>query len=300
MWPLIVICLLLCIIAGFFMWILDTWKNKDDFPRPFFAGMMEGFWWGFVSMTTVGFGDRTPKSLPGRVFAVVWILIGVTVISIFVGTLASEIMQLKKPETPELKGKTVGALEDRLFESLIIAQHGGILKEIAFNNTISGITDLVIQLKKKTIDGFLVTKPTYHYYCMTIKDNSRYKQYDTKVELTTTVKDFTKDQLFSGILVNESDINTFFRRYYESNWVQIQGCFNYELNSKVNKFTVRNRFPMDTLFVPFLGGTLVFVAAIAVFGIIYEVQRKKRYISSIMTSTAEVIAATSNPTSRPR
>ena len=32
----------------------DTRKNKDEFPVSFIQGSWEGFWWAFVSMTTVG------------------------------------------------------------------------------------------------------------------------------------------------------------------------------------------------------------------------------------------------------
>ena len=54
MWPLLCIGLVLALIAGFFVWILDTWHNQDEFPRPFLIGVFEGFWWSFISMTTVG------------------------------------------------------------------------------------------------------------------------------------------------------------------------------------------------------------------------------------------------------
>ena len=33
--------------------------NKEEFPRPFLLGWFEGFWWSFVSMTTVGKGPST-------------------------------------------------------------------------------------------------------------------------------------------------------------------------------------------------------------------------------------------------
>jgi len=39
----------------FFIFIgQDTWYNKSQFPRTFPRGPFEGFWWAYVSMTTVG------------------------------------------------------------------------------------------------------------------------------------------------------------------------------------------------------------------------------------------------------
>jgi len=30
------------------------WSNREQYPRGFPEGLMEGFWWAYVSMTTVG------------------------------------------------------------------------------------------------------------------------------------------------------------------------------------------------------------------------------------------------------
>lgn len=55
MWPLIVVCLLLASLSGFICWAMETWNNRDEFPRSFLVGWLEGFWWSFITMTTVLF-----------------------------------------------------------------------------------------------------------------------------------------------------------------------------------------------------------------------------------------------------
>ena len=42
LWPLLVISLLLAVVAGFPIWCLDTYFNKEEFPRSFFIGLFEG------------------------------------------------------------------------------------------------------------------------------------------------------------------------------------------------------------------------------------------------------------------
>ena len=32
----------------------EKWMNSDNFPPLFTKGVWEGFWWAFISMTTVG------------------------------------------------------------------------------------------------------------------------------------------------------------------------------------------------------------------------------------------------------
>jgi voltage-gated potassium channel len=49
----------------------------------------DAIWWAFVTITTVGYGDFTPVTVVGRVFAVGLMLSGVAVLGISTATLAS-------------------------------------------------------------------------------------------------------------------------------------------------------------------------------------------------------------------
>ena len=42
LWPLLAMCIFMSIIAGFIGWLLDTWNNSEEFPRPFLRGWFEG------------------------------------------------------------------------------------------------------------------------------------------------------------------------------------------------------------------------------------------------------------------
>ncbi|KXJ05953.1 hypothetical protein AC249_AIPGENE25317 [Exaiptasia diaphana] len=46
--------LILTGIAGICIWCLDRRRNPDNFPTPFIPGAWNGFWWAFVTMSTVG------------------------------------------------------------------------------------------------------------------------------------------------------------------------------------------------------------------------------------------------------
>ncbi|XP_068753162.1 uncharacterized protein [Montipora capricornis] len=82
-WPLVVFSLVAALLSGIIIWFLDHTSNPEDFPPPFLQGSWEGFWWALGTLTTMGYGDRSPKSPLGRVFCILCIIAGVIIVSIF-------------------------------------------------------------------------------------------------------------------------------------------------------------------------------------------------------------------------
>jgi voltage-gated potassium channel len=54
-----------------------------------FATVGDAFWWGIVTLTTVGYGDIVPKTTAGRLCGVVIMFTGIAVLGILAGSLAS-------------------------------------------------------------------------------------------------------------------------------------------------------------------------------------------------------------------
>lgn len=93
-WPIMCFLLMGAAVSGVIVWALDCYCNPAQFPVNFFKGSWDGFWWACVSMTTVGYGDRAPKSLSARIFAFIWVLTGVVTIAGFNGSITAQLTGL--------------------------------------------------------------------------------------------------------------------------------------------------------------------------------------------------------------
>lgn len=289
LWPLLLLCILAAIIAGFLIWGMETRTNAAEFPQRFHLGLFEGLWWAFTSMTTVGYGDITPRSVAGRLFAICWIFVGITICSIFNAALTSEIIHVRDDPAKDIKnlqGKTVGCLNYRLNDAIFAAQHGGIVKTIEYNNTWVGIGRLIEMINEKTIDGFLVSTQTYYDFLAQIK-KPKYEKVATivrQVDLLTTNIENKQERLAYGFLVKHKHHYEYFRRYFKNNWLHLQTCNQVKNN---RKYSAMSKFKFDIfshrsgIFSPFLNGCLGILAVIFTIGLLYELKnfmmKKKVY-----------------------
>ena len=87
-----VIALLLLVISifGILVWLFERKKNSEEFGGNL-RGIMQGFWWSAVTMTTVGYGDKSPRTTGGRVIGLIWMFMAVIIISSFTAGIASSL-----------------------------------------------------------------------------------------------------------------------------------------------------------------------------------------------------------------
>ena len=123
-----------------------------------------GFWWAFISMTTVGYGDKTPRTIGARLWSVIWIMIGIIGFGILTGQLTGEIVKANSPPDPTMKGKEVGVLRFRDHDSLEVVRKGGkVVRNAGANNFHSDVSQLIKKLQEDHIDGFVLDKWTLAY-----------------------------------------------------------------------------------------------------------------------------------------
>ncbi len=57
---------------------------------------LDSFYFSFITLTTIGFGDFAPQTDAGKVFTIVYIIIGVGIILTFINTLYRHYDSIKK------------------------------------------------------------------------------------------------------------------------------------------------------------------------------------------------------------
>ncbi|MBW2689790.1 MAG: transporter substrate-binding domain-containing protein [Deltaproteobacteria bacterium] len=82
---------LLLLICGLLVWMFERRGNPEQFGGRPIKGIGSGFWWAAVTMTTVGYGDKAPKTLGGRLVGLVWMFAGIIVISSFTAAMTSSL-----------------------------------------------------------------------------------------------------------------------------------------------------------------------------------------------------------------
>lgn len=157
-WPILLLAVVAALLTGAVIWILDTWWNEEEFPRTFLKGVYEGFWWSFVSMTTVGYGDKAPRGFPGRLFSIFWIIAGITIISILTSVLGNALTQSVIIEEVKMADLKVGHLPETQVARQIISKEKG--KPIEA----SSIEELERLIATGEIDGLAMDSRQLEYY----------------------------------------------------------------------------------------------------------------------------------------
>jgi polar amino acid transport system substrate-binding protein len=93
---------LMSLIFGIIVWLFERQRNSEMFGDGYIKGIGHGIWWAMVTMTTVGYGDKAPKTIGGRIFALIWMIISIVFIAGFTASITTQLT------ISELRGKVRG------------------------------------------------------------------------------------------------------------------------------------------------------------------------------------------------
>jgi polar amino acid transport system substrate-binding protein len=90
--PLIVVTLAMLVLIGIAMWIVEQRAKLANLgSESSVVSLRDGLYWAVVTMTTVGYGDKTPKTTLGRAVAALWMLGSLILVSLLSTSLVSRL-----------------------------------------------------------------------------------------------------------------------------------------------------------------------------------------------------------------
>lgn len=132
-WIALIVFYLAIFVGGFFLWWSDLGDNAGGISDKFIPGWLEGAWLSFAIITTIGFGDITPKRWVSRLIGTMMGIVGILVFSSITGTISSEMtvtrLQYEIAGPKDLAGKLV-AVKKGSTSVQAVKEYGGIPLEV--------------------------------------------------------------------------------------------------------------------------------------------------------------------------
>ncbi|KAL9956196.1 hypothetical protein ACROYT_G037640 [Oculina patagonica] len=148
-WPILVFILISATLAGVVIWLVERKENTDQFPASFSHGVFEGFWWAFITMTTVGYGDKAPKTIAGKLLGLVWMLAGLIIITMFISIITTSLTSVSLEGRTSLRGVMVSAVNHS-------EEHKLGIREIATVEALVSSEEVFQYVLDRRVEGALV------------------------------------------------------------------------------------------------------------------------------------------------
>lgn len=180
---------LVILIFGFLEWRFERKVNHEEFGGGI-KGLWNGFWWSAVTMTTVGYGDKSPRTTGGRIIALIWMFTAIIIISGFTASITSSLtvntLGSSSNKIEDFKERKIGTvafsgthnwLKDNFYENKNLYENKELLIEALKNGEIeAAVYDLPLLkefIKNKDLEGFRVLDIRFNpqYYAIGMSRN---------------------------------------------------------------------------------------------------------------------------------
>ena len=148
------------IFFGWLLWHFEKKVNPDQF-RTGWQGLWDGIWWSVVTMTTVGYGDKTPKSKGGKIVALVWMFSGLLFISGFTASIAYRLtvnqLAANAKQVLDFKERPIGCIQNSSTASFL--KRNFFKKVTLYGTVLEGLE----AVDAHQIDAFFYDEPILKY-----------------------------------------------------------------------------------------------------------------------------------------
>ncbi len=154
------VLLFIIFLFGLLAWFFERNKNPEHF-RHGPKGIWDGVWWSAVTLTTVGYGDKAPRSKSGKITALLLMFSGLLFISGLTASIASSLTVNELSNHPdgfnEFKDTKVGTIANSGTYDFLKERF---FKDVStFENLESGLQ----ALKENEVKAFIYDEPILKY-----------------------------------------------------------------------------------------------------------------------------------------
>ncbi len=153
----IAIVLGLAILTAHLLWFFERRINPDMFPQAYWPGIWEALWWSLVTVTTVGYGDKSPTGPIGRAITIIWMFGGIFLLAYFSSSITANHLQDEITQFHELIGKRVGVIQDTTAAEFLRRQPVRAIEFTSLEPAYQAVADGVVQ-------AFIHDAPTLKYH----------------------------------------------------------------------------------------------------------------------------------------
>lgn len=149
------------LVIGFLVWLAEHKKNDEHFPKDPVQGISEGLWFALVTMTTVGYGDKTPKSFVGKFISGIWMLASIVTVSSLTAFIASsmavaQVMTTSIDGIDQLRGKRVAVIEGTTSQEFVKRNGCRLVR-------VDSLNEAVRLMKEKKVSAIVHDRPVLSY-----------------------------------------------------------------------------------------------------------------------------------------
>ncbi len=115
------------LVVGVLVWLVERKRNVPHFGGRAVQGIGSAMWWSASTMTTVGYGDKAPVTATGRIVAVIWMFVGIVLLSGVTAIITTALTihrlgsHIQGPEN--LPGSLVATIPDTAAETYLKERH---------------------------------------------------------------------------------------------------------------------------------------------------------------------------------
>ncbi len=206
------------LIFGTFVWLFERKANPEEF-MPGVQGLWSGIWWSAVTMTTVGYGDKAPKSVGGRIIGLIWMFAAIIMISGFTASIASSLtvnqLGWEKSKIDDYKEDKIATVEGSATQQFLKKRF---FKKLVYYKSLNECVDA---LKQNKVVGVAYDYPQITHIALrdttgqlemsSVKYNAQLYAFGFSESLSETKKEIITNELLK--IIESSDYNIVLSEY---------------------------------------------------------------------------------------